>query len=598
MRRVQFNHPHSGRPISLGWLPLVLTVLTLPAAASEAVRLADVERAILQADDGQGTLKEKWKPVVRLLKDVDEQTADPVLRIIKGHACLATNRNNEAVCLFLSVQTPEDKNRWLDWTRGFAAKHPRAAIASCLKGDALGRLGHWDEAIACFTLAIDQAPDKEHALAFNARGVAYASRNEFRKARADFDLALASSAHALADAYANIGALCLQRKDGASGGLTAFDAALQLSPCFALALHGRGCVKTILSEFESAARDLEAARQHAGCLAARELLIANGLRYQAYWRGMTGQQLLASLSAGEEAGTTFDARVAAAVSKAEAAWSDYTSRAGRIGGQGAFNNYFEAYGQLQRISPGAAENFFRGTVQPDILSNPRIAHGHDDGLNAIARTNALGGGGELTDMALSPSPNHQVHFEYATGFIDAFEEVPFVAAPADRERVHFRGLMIPKRVRVTTSIEDSSEVLTFSDQAPIAGYVPQNEQASRYRLAALLTNTGLQLVDKNGNETVFDPNWNFQALVPSRQRGRIIRSVSAGGQRVTFRYLLDPSGKVVIASATVAENQPHAQAVHMVHYEHDDEGRLCRVTHGERGFASHRDETGGTRTRS
>jgi len=196
--------------------------------------------------------------------------------------------------------------------------------------------------------------------------------------------------------------------------------------------------------------------------------------------------------------------------------------------------------------------------------------------------------GELTDMAFSPDPNHQVHFEYASGFIDAFDAAPYVVCPADRERVQFRGLRIPQRVKVTSSIDGSSEVLAFSDQGRIAGYVPDSERTSRYRLAALRTDTGVQLVDRFGNEARFNPNWSFEGLLLSGQSGKIVRSVCSAGHKVTFRYVLDPSGKLVISNAALAENHPLAEASQVMRYEHDDHGRLCRVTRCKRRSASSR----------
>lgn len=99
-----------------------------------------------------------------------------------------------------------------------------------------------------------------------------------------------------------------------------------------------------------------------------------------------------------------------------------------------------------------------------------------------------------------------------------------------------------------------------------------------YRLAALLSNTGLQLVDKHGNESVFDSYWKFESMRPSRSR-RLVQSVSMGGQTARFRYTVDGTGEVMIAAAFLSEDGPKARPTHVVRYEHDDQGRLCRVRH-------------------
>ena len=189
-------------------------------------------------------------------------------------------------------------------------------------------------------------------------------------------------------------------------------------------------------------------------------------------------------------------------------------------------------------------------------------------------------GGYLTDMFFSPNPNHAVHFEYVTDFTNAFEEDPYVVKPVDGERVVFRNVRVPKRVKVTDLLHGDSEVLTFSKENQIVGYVPENENGSRVQLAALLSNTGLQLVDKHGNETVFGPNWKFEKMLPSRAR-RMVQSVSMGNQKTTFSYTVDGAGEVLIAAAFLSKDEPGAPPTHVVRYEHDAEGRLCRLLHSD-----------------
>ncbi len=53
----------------------------------------DVERHVLQGN---------WEGVFNILSGNDGEVKDPVARMIMGHACLATNKNNQSLLLFFS----------------------------------------------------------------------------------------------------------------------------------------------------------------------------------------------------------------------------------------------------------------------------------------------------------------------------------------------------------------------------------------------------------------------------------------------------------------------------------------------------------------
>lgn len=317
----------------LNWLPLfaaaLLSALQAPAAA-QTVDMAAVEKALMDED-----WKQLTNQLLKAVNDNPEQSPNPVLRLLKGHACLAVNENNEAVCLFLSVQTPEDRELWLQWANQFATRCPHSPIAQYFKGDALARLDRLDDALDCFTLAIEQAPGKQHALAFNARGVIHASGNDFRKARADFDSAVVSSGGRLAEAYASIGALRIDSKEAANAALRAFNRVVGddtlsppregLSPQYALALHGRACVEVVLDKFERAKKDFLLAEQYGR--RATPLLERNRLRIVFHLANMTEEDLVA-IRSGADTGTTIDSRIEAnsSFSSAIANWRKYHAR--------------------------------------------------------------------------------------------------------------------------------------------------------------------------------------------------------------------------------------------------------------------------------
>jgi tetratricopeptide (TPR) repeat protein len=274
------------------WLSIVVVGHLAAASPAAPVRLADVEQA---------ALTENWTEVLRLLDGVDGKALDPVFRLIKGHACLAMNQNNESVNLFLSTMGNDDLRAYQDWAARYASRHLDSPIAQYFAGDALARQGKWDAAVEAFNRA-----DKlrsPHPLVLNARGVTYAQQGRVSEARVDFHAASLSNPQ-LADAHANIGALRIQTKEGADGAMAAFRRAQQVSKQFALAVHGKACIELIKGMNEGK-QDFGDAVRLAGAAAVVELMLRNGVRYAATVGGADPDVLLADA---RKVGTAFSRR--------------------------------------------------------------------------------------------------------------------------------------------------------------------------------------------------------------------------------------------------------------------------------------------------
>ena len=357
--------------------------------------LDEVEKAVLQADTGVGTLRENWEPVVRLLKPVTVQTPDAVYRLIKAHACLAVNENNEAVCLFLTAQIPEAKKQWWEWAEKFYRQHPDSPIAHYYLADAKARLAKWEEAMDLWAMAISKAPEKRHALSANARGVGYATLKDCKKAREELENAIQWSDKQLADAYANVGFLRIQTKEGPEAALRAFNRVLEddpqvpkqkaLSPHYALALEGRACILLVQKQSEAAQKDFDLAEKYAAC--SRELLVRNRVRIRAYFTGVPEKDLLATLSSAAPPGTTIDAKI-------RQAWQNYVEHPT----QGNFNEFI---GRANRLSPEQLRIFFVNGMQRDLNSNSSLRENFEKHLANVQRTNAPNGWGENTARTLS-----------------------------------------------------------------------------------------------------------------------------------------------------------------------------------------------------
>ena len=108
------------------------------ACVSSSVLAANSGMSVLDLNVEQALLAEDWIKVAELLREVDTTSASPVLRLIKGHACLALNRNNASLELFASMLKDTDSQAWQVWTDEFASRHSQHAIASNYEGRRAG----------------------------------------------------------------------------------------------------------------------------------------------------------------------------------------------------------------------------------------------------------------------------------------------------------------------------------------------------------------------------------------------------------------------------------------------------------------------------
>ena len=168
----------------MGMSCVFVALLCAPLVGMPGIVVAELTH-LMDQEVEKAILAEEWSKVADLLDSDDSLTSASVARLIKGHACLALNRNNESLELFLNASSAEDLERWEEWTLGFAEQNPHNAVVHYLKGDAFARMEQWDSAILAFDKALQIKPD--YPLALNARGVALCACGRWDGAEADFE---------------------------------------------------------------------------------------------------------------------------------------------------------------------------------------------------------------------------------------------------------------------------------------------------------------------------------------------------------------------------------------------------------------------------
>ena len=209
-----------------------------------------------------------WSTVGAHLGEVSPDDPSPLTRLLKGHAALATNEGDEALCMFASVfddvaEGGDPFQAWYGWASDRVAADPDGSAAHYLLGDASARLQRWDEALSHFDRALELLPDD--AMALNARGTVHAARGDWTRAMVDFTAAM-KAAPDLGDAFASRGALNVVRSSGPEGARRWFDRALERSPGSSLARNGRGVASYAMADWDAAQADLTDAATATDCL--------------------------------------------------------------------------------------------------------------------------------------------------------------------------------------------------------------------------------------------------------------------------------------------------------------------------------------------
>lgn len=186
--------------------------------------------------------------------------------------------------------------------------------------------------------------------------------------------------------------------------------------------------------------------------------------------------------------------------------------------------------------------------------------------------------GHLTDMVFSG--DHHIHIEYLLSFTDRFDQSPYRIEPADKEKVDFLNISLPKTMTVKNLVHGYSETLEFDGEKDIAGYYPVKADASRFRMIAVMSDTSFRLLDSNGNESAFNPSGEFEGMAVSSEH-RMVRSISQGNQKIDFDYTVDKNGKVLIAHAGLSDSEGGGVPTYLVKYNYDEDGRLHSVTNSD-----------------
>ncbi len=408
----------------------MLVLLFLVALFIFNLKISNAQSTLIVSKEVEGAvLAEDWAKVAKLLDDVKAETPEPVLRLIKGHADLALNRNNESLCMFISVASSDnDLQEWDKWTRDFAGRNPKSIIAYYFRGDALARIKKWDEALTAFNKALELNP--KHAMVLNARGVVYAAKRDLTLARNDFDNAISIN-QSFADAYANLGSRFIQMKDGAEGAINEFDKALRISPGFALALHGKGNVEVILFQIEEAEKNLNKAKEYGTC--GKELFNENIINIAAYVHGVDKKELIAMIpkdgdGIGMSLKRTFENPVGSSgLKQFENSLKNFERFGGKPGvGQWSFNRVGESFYHLsptEKITankmvdnfldknPNLSRHFYEGAK--DFAHNPIRSFGYEV-------KGKIGGtmGGMEAGVKIPASTSDQAYRDIGKGFQD------------------------------------------------------------------------------------------------------------------------------------------------------------------------------------
>jgi tetratricopeptide (TPR) repeat protein len=226
-----------------------LLLLSLTALFSHSVWAlgSEMEKSILDA---------RWPNIYKMLKDDSASVADPISRMLMGHACLATQKNYGATSMFKSVTDPNDIVIWAQFTESFYNQHPENAVAVYLSADANLRMGKIDEALAGFDNSISKndlflLPYYQKAYIYNF------ILEDFKKAEIEFRNVLRINP-SFARAYLELAGIYTDKDDHVTA-IELLSKAVDSDKEYSFAFYNRANAYMILKEYDKALSDYDQA---------------------------------------------------------------------------------------------------------------------------------------------------------------------------------------------------------------------------------------------------------------------------------------------------------------------------------------------------
>lgn len=219
------------------YLPVVL-IATISFAISAKAIEADWEDV--------SEIGNKWKHA-----DCNATVATWLL----GYEGLARQDYRLAIENFSQLGRPQVARQLLEWAGELAKNNPKSALAMMLKGDALARVGKYEEAIKILNDSVQL--DTLNPLLYDVRGLVKAVSGSQDAAASDFEKAIEIDPN-FTDAVVNLGITYLANGD-LMGALEYLDRAIETLPTLTLAYNARGILYSKLRAWEQAERDLKEA---------------------------------------------------------------------------------------------------------------------------------------------------------------------------------------------------------------------------------------------------------------------------------------------------------------------------------------------------
>lgn len=182
--------------------------------------------------------------------------------------------------------------------------------------------------------------------------------------------------------------------------------------------------------------------------------------------------------------------------------------------------------------------------------------------------------GAMTDMLFGRDHHYHIEYNYREIQDPALMHCSFNVAVDEYQ--DFLNVRVPKKIKLVNAITDEEESFSFNtDRYDYAGYIPDDEEKSQYKNAALMNTGSLQLYNKNGTITSFNRSWEYES-----NQSPVIVSYSLGDLIVDFDYSMFGNNPVITSAAI--KNSKTQKTMYVIQYDYDESGKLCHVERKEK----------------